>query len=363
MSLSTLKLPNLPKLDDRYFTLWKMQITSILEELDLLHVVINAIPGTVTSSMDIKDNDENETPTSTTVSSTASFTASSTATASATQTAALNELKKKSTTAYNIFMMTLSTEQLHLVIDVPRGNAHGVWIRLLQKYERQSVATKTQLRNQLHNVKCYDGDIDSIEKYIARIKELVILLSNMNSRISNDDLIYILFKGLPDSYASLIDTLQTNDKLTFDQACDHIRDRHERIIINQITESTVSATETEKVYYTKHNNNTNTNTNTYKNVPRVQRTCETCNMPGHIAYFCNNNKNRIKCDYCRKVGHNEENCFFLPPKQVHVQVPQQQQQPSQPTTKPTTKPKQHQHVEQANAAFDFDYSELVYRKA
>ena len=118
MSLSTLKLPNLPKLDDRYFTLWKMQITSILEELDLLDVVLNPIPGAVSTNIkvdnkqdDSDDDDENNTKTKT-----ATATATSTSTPASTASAT-DSLIKKSRTAYNIFMMTLSTPQLHLVID------------------------------------------------------------------------------------------------------------------------------------------------------------------------------------------------------------------------------------------------------
>jgi hypothetical protein len=303
MSTTThVKINAVPKFDGIMFSLWKMQIMAYLDEAGLLGVVENPVCGITTSSIEtivkVEDN-----------------TIKSEEKAQLTQEQ--QKLMKKSMTAYNLLLLTLQNEQLHMVIDVPRGNAHGVWSALIKRYERKTVASKTQLRNQLYNNKLRSDE--SIDMYIARIKQIVLSLSDMGSKLSNDELIYILFKGLPSSSGSLIDILSTNDKLQFEEACTSIRDRQERIDLTEDEHNYALQVSDNNNNYNKKNdqnkvpkqsgtNNKSFNKNK-QNKPYIK--CDTCNEIGHAPYYCPQNKQKKKCDYCRKVGHTKQECYYL----------------------------------------------------
>jgi gag-polypeptide of LTR copia-type len=298
-STPTLKVNHVPRFDGTLFSLWKMQIMSFLEELNLLEVVENPVVGIPSSLIKTSNSVKNEVKEDKNE-----------------LTKEQKELVKKSRTAYNILLLTLQKEQLHMVVDIPRGNAHGVWSALLNRYERKTVASKTQLRNQLYNNRLLSSE--TIDMYISRIKQLVLSLSDMGSQLSNDELLYVLFKGLPDSYRSLVDTLSTNDKLQFEEACTFIRDRQERISLDDeesehraLHVNDSNSNQNTSRYTSSKNNSSNIVNQAKPNKANIIAKCETCKQAGHAPYYCPRNKNKKRCDYCRRVGHNQQECFYL----------------------------------------------------
>lgn len=282
----------LPKFDGTMFSLWKMQITAYLEFKDLLDVVESPVKGVPQSGLKFTSKSGGD--------GSASVTDVTEA-----KSAHEKDNVKKSMIAYNILLLSLNKEQLQMVIDVPRGNAHGVWSALLSRYERKTVASKMKLRNELHNIKLKSNE--NIDMYISRIKQLMLLLADMGSVLSNDESIYVLLKGLPDQYSAVIDTLSLNDKLEFEDACSYIRDRYERIHIieeeNDAHMDLISYVKDGRITSNKNGQSTNNNNDKVKG-------CHTCGKSGHMQYYCPENKDKVKCGYCRKIGHDEKSCFY-----------------------------------------------------
>jgi hypothetical protein len=174
---------------------------------------------------------------------------------------------------YSILVLSLQDEQLHLIQNVKKGDAYGVWKKLIDRYERKTMASKSQARNALHKCRLEGEDVASVDKYFGQIIQLSIQLSDMGESISNGELILVLFNGLPEDCSSLIDTLSQNDKLIFEDACTSIRDRFERIKLKPLHDeeaSLVKGNSNKKLYQkqkgtadvvAEQNNNNNTSGN------------------------------------------------------------------------------------------------------
>jgi ribosomal protein L12E/L44/L45/RPP1/RPP2 len=296
------------KFNGNNFSLWKMKILAYLQDKELVEVVEQAAPEAAAALGELA--------------------AVAAGVNAAEQKAAKEEEEnriKKCMKAYTILVLTLQDEQLQLVLDVARGNAHGVWKALLQRYERRTIASKTQARNMLTQSKM--GNDELVETYISRIKRLVVSLSEMGSPTSNDELLQILFNGLPEAYETLVDSLTVYESLTFDEACVFILDRQERINIKR---GKIKQQEEEQASYAQARGDQSRSGDQNRRARgrgrgrytqsgsaaassaagKRNRTCFTCEKPGHIAYYCHLNANAKKCANCRIIGHATEDCYY-----------------------------------------------------
>jgi hypothetical protein len=224
---SELVLTSALKFNGSNFTLWKMKMLAYLQDKDLLEVVESPIRQDDKVSKIGSDLGDQK----------------------AELTADEEKLKKKAMKAYTILVLALQDEQLQLIVDVPRGNAYGVWKALLLRYERKTVASKTQARIMLSQ--CKMAKDETVDGYISRIKRIVMTLVDMGSQISNDELLHVLFNGLPEAYGPLIDTISVNTKLEFEEACTFIRDRQERVKVKMQGRSEEDGNEVEEANYAK----------------------------------------------------------------------------------------------------------------
>lgn len=318
------------QLDPKEFLVWKMKMMAYLESQNLFDVVESPI--------------SQNTPKTTILTKTAAAALKEKAKKnSESKDSDEKSLEMKSKKAYSILLLSLQTEQIKLVLHVPRGNANGVWEVLLQRYERKTTANKAHIREKLHSMKMETNEL--FDTYVARLTQLILQLADMGEEISNGELMFILFNGLPMSYSSLVQTLKVSDKMEFEEACGHIRDYQEaqaykesKMIANfktmDINNKINNQKETANINGSQPISQSEPDqafaaTQSYSSNHRGDRKCFTCNRSGHISFNCEQNKDKKKCEVCRKIGHNEDECgIYKRMKQKHQEKRQRQKSKS-----------------------------------
>jgi len=158
------------------------------------------------------------------------------------EAAALAISVKNSILAYDDIVKHIPDSVFQLVQHVHPGDAHGVWKVLLGKYERKTTASRHLTRGLLHRCKLEAGE--SFDSYFARLTQLRTRLQLMGSTVPDDEIIYILLKGLPKDYENIVENLRMRDDKTLEAIADHIRDAQERKIVERVEEAAA--------HYVKH---------------------------------------------------------------------------------------------------------------
>jgi hypothetical protein len=236
--------------------------------------------------------------------------------------------------AYSILLLALSNEQARFVMDISYGDANGIWQNLIRRFERITTASKSHTRTLLGQSEMKEDEL--FDSYLARIKELQVKLIQMGEAPSQSDLRYILLKGLPESYNTLVESLDVNNLIDFDEVCDHIRDYQEKRQIK--LNAAPKEPDSDAANYAagrsrieprigdkrraEYMSNSNHNDNSDYNKTKSEMKCFTCDKSGHRAFDCYSNENKKKCYYCRKVGHTDEECRSNKKKQKNPYVQQ-----------------------------------------
>lgn len=191
--------------------------------------------------------------------------------------------------AYGALISTLGSVQLRLCQHVVLGDAHGIWKVLLDNYERKSVATKVRLMEELFGIMLSRGE--SVGLYVARLTELQRKLADQDESISDSVLLFVLLRGVSRLYSTLVTLLKMNEKLTFEQAVEAIKNEEERKKMERAAgeETIYSAAISEK--------------------GGEDRRCHHCNEVGHLKFKCP----KLKCHRCKRTGHMASKCRAVHP--------------------------------------------------
>src|SRR4051812_8187050 len=192
------------------------------------------------------------------------------------------EMKEKSMKAYTYLILSLPNEQMQLVMHVGNGDAYGVWSALVNHFERKSLANKAHVRELLLSSRMMENE--SIDLFKARVMTLVQKLKEMGEEVSESEILFVILRGLPNSYESLVQTIRVATVSSVDQATNHIKDYQEMLSIRKDDAHVALMDSTNK----REDNNKNSGSNTKSNKKGRKRSehekkfvCEVCNVKGH----------------------------------------------------------------------------------
>jgi hypothetical protein len=117
---------------------------------------------------------------------------------------------RRSRKAYGLLVPCLESEQLRLIQQVAIGYAHGVWRILEENYNRKSMGRMVSLYEQLFACHMKSGERAAV--YVARLTELALRLKEQGEAVSDGILMYLLLKGLPASYTSLVQVMKLSEQ-------------------------------------------------------------------------------------------------------------------------------------------------------
>jgi Reverse transcriptase (RNA-dependent DNA polymerase)/gag-polypeptide of LTR copia-type/GAG-pre-integrase domain/Integrase core domain len=324
------------KFDGKNFGVWKMKVKAYFEMVGLWCV----LERQTTKSTDSELTSVKEEKLSSGGSSLASVSKQS--------TKELTEMKEKSMKAYTILILSLPTEQMQLIMHIGNGDAYGLWSTLVNHYERKSLATRTHIREQM--LSCKMGENESIDVFKSKLLVLSMRMSDMGEKVSESELLFMMIRGLPSSYDSLVQTMKVAGVASMEEAANHVKDHQEFLAVKR---EDAHVTMEQNTFNKKRTRDTRSNSRDHVQNRRTkysERTeqeksyvCELCKKKGHYTSNCQLNKYRDDPGACFKCGskkHRIKRCPENGSKEVSMTVKEDM--------KP---PKIRNGVESTNAAF------------
>jgi hypothetical protein len=212
--------------------------------------------------------------------------------------------KNDSNTVYYILIELLDDAHVRLVTsEVPEGDASGVWKMLLRTYEIVSTASKQQLKNDLYHI-VMDGS-ENVITYKARVLHLVSLLRGMKENISDEEILFCFFQGLPSSFKIIKVSLENQKSLTLEEVCSRIREFQKR----EEQENSSSVDDAQYMMNSRSNKNVNKSSNDNNNVKSRIAYCRLCKNNNHPTFDCPNRKGSgYSCFRCGDKNHKLDDC-------------------------------------------------------
>lgn len=198
---------------------------------------------------------------------------------------------------YNTLISALDDAHVGMIVtEVTEGDALGAWKILLRKYERNTVASRNQLRRELHSLRLSVNE--SVDEYKARAMHIVARLRSSKESVSDGEILYCLLEGLPAGYAMVKQAMEVQDVVDVDEACDHLReveDKLRRVDAMSESSSSMSGGSASVVQETKLNR---IGTSDERGPSGRARRCFVCGRGGHVASECSK-----RCyDGCYRCG-------------------------------------------------------------
>jgi len=211
---------------------------------------------------------------------------------------------------------------------VEQGDAHGVWSLLEKRCERKTVLSQTHVLQQVTSARMIDGE--AMDSYLARVRSLVQMVDGMGESARDALLTHVLLTGLPDEYATVVESIRLERNMAFDDIVANLLDTEERLNMQMRSRTRVGGRYDDVASYaqapacTNHPQQMNQmrgggrgyvqQGNAYggngsgNRSSSDSRACFTCNQVGHISFDCPRNRDAKKCFTCRRLGHEDHQC-------------------------------------------------------
>jgi hypothetical protein len=193
--------------------------------------------------------------------------------------------------AYAMLILALDDNHVAIVTsETEEGDVRAAWRVLLRMYERETTASKHQLRGELHRIKLNAGEC--IDAYKARVLHLVSRLRCMKESVSEGEQIYCMLEGLPKGYEMLRQAMEVQEGLTFEQICSHLRDAQEKLRVRAKEEQPARDLVRRL------------------NAVTMESTCALCKTKGHWIGQCARRKGTKpgECFVCGSAAHGWRAC-------------------------------------------------------
>lgn len=195
---------------------------------------------------------------------------------------------------YNALISALDDTHVGIIVtEVAEGDAQGAWRILLRKYERNTAASRNQLRRELHTLRL--GDAEGVDEYKARGLHIAARLRATKEVVSDGEVLYCLLEGLPPAYDMVKQALEVQDVVDLEAACGHLREVEDKIRRRAGTGSA----ETPTVPLNKMSTEGATG--------RPSRPCLVCREKGHFTWHCPD-RQASGCYRCGGRGHQVREC-------------------------------------------------------
>jgi hypothetical protein len=129
---------------------------------------------------------------------------------------------------YNALISALDDVHVGIIVsEVAEGDAQGAWKILLRKYERNTAASRNQLRRELHTLRL--ASKESVDEYKARGLHIAARLRATKEVVSDGEVLFCLLEGLPAAYDMVRQALEVQDIVELETACSHLREVEDKI--------------------------------------------------------------------------------------------------------------------------------------
>ena len=192
---------------------------------------------------------------------------------------------------YNALISSLDDTHVGIIVtEVAEGDAQGAWRILLRKYERNTVASRNQLRRELHTLRL--GDAEGVDEYKARALHIASRLRAAKEVVGDGEVLFCLLEGLTPAYDMVRQALEVQDVVDLEAACCHLREVEDRIRRRKPSTEAESAAQLSKM-------STGGLSGT--------RPCLVCRESGHLTWACP--KRRASgCYRCGSHSHVVREC-------------------------------------------------------
>jgi hypothetical protein len=129
---------------------------------------------------------------------------------------------------YNALLSALDDTHVGIIVtEVAEGDAAGAWRILLRKYERNTAASRNQLRRELHTLRLAESE--TIDEYKSRGLHIAARLRATKEVVSDGEVLYCLLEGLPPAFDMVRQALEVQDIVELEAACGHLREVEDKI--------------------------------------------------------------------------------------------------------------------------------------
>ena len=197
------------------------------------------------------------------------------------------------------------------------SNPYILWVTLKNLYSAQGFSSEFILSKELINttINTFKGDL---EKFLNKFKNIINNLESKNIILPNNFIAALLLNNLNKDYEYIVTIItQTirinNSEVNVDAIIAQLLDESRRLNSikksNNINNSNIYNYNYKSNYnksnYNHHNNNSNKNKNYTNDIEMALQSKD------YKSSKSNNNYNKSKkiCNYCKKEGHLESNCF------------------------------------------------------